>query len=164
MSDKQIQDSVRRWGGKALYNSEFRNLALLIDLYVDRQPKDMSGLAALSAAVLKTAFMDAEGEVIKHPDACGIEQTYLLVPPRHGVDLIDRYCTVLGLDSEFLREEAANILDRIADKVRAQRAERSSKVVCLTSQRERQRESRYDPSLIFLVETGRYTGQYALAI
>lgn len=121
----------------------------------------------LADAALKQALLDAEAEVIADPDTLGTEQQVLLYPqggqmeirtatddgsadyldPRtawansqivDAPDMVAIFCRTLDLNVELFRDYCSNVLDRIADRVRAERAAaQSAEVFSIAEARQR---------------------------
>ena len=131
------------WGSKMLVRSEFKLQAMLVNSHLKRvADNDFKPFAAMAAAALKLAMLDAEAEVEADPDSLGPDQSALLYPPEdHEVDMIDLYCQSLGIDTQLLRDSSSSCLDQIADRVRAERAATETAQVISIDQARQRREA-----------------------
>lgn len=131
----------RTWGAKRMFNSAFRDLGHCIDVMLDRVPEgEFKAYLRCGAAMIKQAFFDAEDEVEEDPDCLGPEQIALLYPPTDDdeIDMIALFCKALDLDVRILRDTSSSILDRIAERVRAECTDvPSAEVICIAEARVR---------------------------
>lgn len=137
------------------------------NMYVNGED-EYAPMVRLADAALKQALLDAEAEVIADPDSFGIEQQALLGPmpgkmeirtaiddgsadyldPRTAwvnsqivdapSDMVAIFCRILDLNVELFRDYCSIVLDRIADRVRAERAAtQSAEVFSIAEARQR---------------------------